>query len=798
MPAPSGLSRDEAAAVASVAQSILFHARGYAASVGRTFASRLEAARHYLDEGGARGIAPHPVFHLAWYRSEHPELAGGNPLLHFLARRPQERTPHPQFDPGWYLARYADVAWADLDPLWHFLRHGAAEGRDPGPFFSTRTYLAAHPGIDGVRVNPLAHHLAGRAGRPFEPLGRVVVLRSPGPLATHARIELPLRLDNTSDGPWSPRRAAPPVIGQRWLPGDGHPPAGGRRTLVPVEIAAGGSFWMPLAIDTPAEAGRHLLQLCLIPADGIWPGADARAGVTLVPVDIRSDGARAMVSRWTLPVRPPQAVIDEAEAIRAARPVPARPLAERMADHDRARCEPEGPRPFARGTRPVIRWIKGDGQDDVVTRAAIAQATRLFGNRVDYCLCTNGISGARARAVLAHASEPVELWPLTAADNPWLARRLATAGCYPDRFGYWWKWFPERVRPDAPEWILDGDMVVTGAPPWFAAWCDGRDGVRVTQDDRPHPWTMYGAFHAQVDRRLGLYSGLISLPPGHSYRAAFEAALAAPGLQPGHDGRLHMDEQGVVAVAFQNAGALPIPLYELPFARGPERTLDFGMAGDRGCAWGFHFSFAFRGPNRHFERMVTAGMIPDCSREPPEQERFRWLANRGQWGEPGWSATDAFVARTVAAARRYAGGDALEIGTSRGHLAAVLAALGCRVTTVDAADRGARDNLADMGVDVRIADGADFLAVGDRRFDLVVVDLHGNGPDVWTRLWPLLTTAVRPGGRLVVNNTHLWRSPVWRAESGLRAMIEQAMDGWDAEVFPEPYPGMAIWTRVAA
>ena len=119
-------------------------------------------------------------------------------------------------------------------------------------------------------------------------------------------------------------------------------------------------------------------------------------------------------------------------------------------------------------------------------------------------------------------------------------------------------------------------MVVTGAPPWFAAWCDGRDGVRVTQDDRPHPWTMYGAFHAQVDRRLGLYSGLISLPPGHSYRAAFEAALAAPGLQPGHDGRLHMDEQGVIAVAFQNAGALPIPLYELPFARGPETTLDFG------------------------------------------------------------------------------------------------------------------------------------------------------------------------------------------------------------------------------
>lgn len=48
-------------------------------------------------------------------------------------------------------------------------------------------------------------------------------------------------------------------------------------------------------------------------------------------------------------------------------------------------------RPFSLGTRPVIRWIKGDGRDDEVTRSAIAQATRIFGDRVDYCMCSAGI-----------------------------------------------------------------------------------------------------------------------------------------------------------------------------------------------------------------------------------------------------------------------------------------------------------------------------------------------------------------------------------------------------------------------
>ena len=76
----------------------------------------------------------------------------------------------------------------------------------------------------------------------------------------------------------------------------------------------------------------------------------------------------------------------------------------------------------------------------------------------------HGRNFSGARAVLAWAEQPVEWWPLTPEDNPVLTAALMAAGCYSDRFGYWWKWFPERVRIGAPEWILDGDMVITGTP----------------------------------------------------------------------------------------------------------------------------------------------------------------------------------------------------------------------------------------------------------------------------------------------------------------------------------------------
>lgn len=45
-----------------------------------------DAVRHYLREGGNRGLAPCPLFDAAWYLSAYPDVAnaGLNPLVHFL------------------------------------------------------------------------------------------------------------------------------------------------------------------------------------------------------------------------------------------------------------------------------------------------------------------------------------------------------------------------------------------------------------------------------------------------------------------------------------------------------------------------------------------------------------------------------------------------------------------------------------------------------------------------------------------------------------------------------------------
>ncbi len=63
------------------------------------------------------------------------------------------------FDREWYLKNYPDVAEARLDPLEHYLSHGANEGRDPSPVFSTRGYLLKNPDVLHAGINPLVHYL---------------------------------------------------------------------------------------------------------------------------------------------------------------------------------------------------------------------------------------------------------------------------------------------------------------------------------------------------------------------------------------------------------------------------------------------------------------------------------------------------------------------------------------------------------------------------------------------------------------------------------------------------------------
>lgn len=70
----------------------------------------------------------------------------------------------PLFDAGWYTAQHADVVRSGGDPLLHYIRYGASEGRRPSVYFDPVFYREQYKDKLGSGENPLAHYLVkGRA-----------------------------------------------------------------------------------------------------------------------------------------------------------------------------------------------------------------------------------------------------------------------------------------------------------------------------------------------------------------------------------------------------------------------------------------------------------------------------------------------------------------------------------------------------------------------------------------------------------------------------------------------------------
>ncbi|HAS82517.1 MAG TPA: hypothetical protein DCS43_07560 [Verrucomicrobia bacterium] len=585
-------------------------------------------------------------------------------------------------------------------------------------------------------------------------------------------VSLAVRLRNEGAQIWPAQGFYAVRISYHWYSMDDHlVERDGLRTNLPADLKGGESRIMAAQVKMPPNPGTYILEWTVVQDRVAWLEKSATFQSTRTTVEVGEP----------LPETEREAITSAGDSHAA-----------RLARQDDYFTVTLAGRRFGRGIRPVIRWIKGDGLDDDVTRTAIAEATRRFGQRVDYCLCTNGINADRVRDILAWAVEPVEWQPVTPADNLTLATRLEAAGCPPEHYGYWWKWFPERVRGQGPEWILDGDMVITGAPTWFDQWRTGQDECRVTQDDRWPKDGLYGHYAAYVDNSSRLYSGLIALPPGLYYMPAVEAILGRQPLNFGHDGRRDMCEQGVIAAAFQTIGATPIPLYEFPFARAFEEQVDYGVLGDQGTAWGYHFGNAFRRRNLHFERLTAQGVL--FSRTSPLSllERFAWMKNAGQWGIPGWGMPDDAAVLILEYAQAFIGQTVLELGTSRGRMSAMLASLGCRVTTVDRHDRGARQNLEGLKVTVIVDDAVHYLATTTQTFPLIVIDFHGNAPTQWQTYAPLLQRCLAQPGLLLIDNAVLWKIPEWKEETGVRWFLERLPEGWTVHLHEEPLPGVAV------
>ncbi len=88
-----------------------------------------------------------------------------------LRRNVQKLKSTRLFDAHWYLQTYPDVAESKIDPARHYLRFGAAEGRNPSLEFNTEWYLQVNSDVAESGINPLIHYIEhgiseGRAPSP--------------------------------------------------------------------------------------------------------------------------------------------------------------------------------------------------------------------------------------------------------------------------------------------------------------------------------------------------------------------------------------------------------------------------------------------------------------------------------------------------------------------------------------------------------------------------------------------------------------------------------------------------------
>lgn len=203
--------RASRADVEAVEATGLFDRADYLARYPDVAAMGVDPVVHYLDAGAREGRNPCAFFDSAYYLEANPDVAaaGLNPLLHFCEFGWREsRHPGPEFDVDWYIethlaaasiqanpllhyldkgratgleirpvtdsgaalirasgvfdeayyrGQYPDVAATGADPVSHYLRHGAEEGRNPSALFDTRYYLRNNPDVARSGENPLLH-----------------------------------------------------------------------------------------------------------------------------------------------------------------------------------------------------------------------------------------------------------------------------------------------------------------------------------------------------------------------------------------------------------------------------------------------------------------------------------------------------------------------------------------------------------------------------------------------------------------------------------------------------------------
>jgi hypothetical protein len=102
--------------------------------------------------------AARQFFDAAFYLRTNPDVAaaGVDPLRHYLIHGAREqRQPHPLFDPAHYLG-CCPVAGSAGNPLLHFVETRGEKWPSTHPLFDCEAYARAHPDAAG---NPLKHYV---------------------------------------------------------------------------------------------------------------------------------------------------------------------------------------------------------------------------------------------------------------------------------------------------------------------------------------------------------------------------------------------------------------------------------------------------------------------------------------------------------------------------------------------------------------------------------------------------------------------------------------------------------------
>ena len=145
--------------------SALFDTVFYSISNPDVFLAGGNALAHFNAFGWQEGRDPNQFFDTSWYRSVYKDAAGVNPLDQYHTTGWKKGyDPGPFFDTKFYLVRNPDVAAAGIDPLEHYLRYGANEGRaiheaigDAMNGFDAQYYLLHNPDVAASGVDPLQH-----------------------------------------------------------------------------------------------------------------------------------------------------------------------------------------------------------------------------------------------------------------------------------------------------------------------------------------------------------------------------------------------------------------------------------------------------------------------------------------------------------------------------------------------------------------------------------------------------------------------------------------------------------------